>query len=300
VAAIVLPYSRASIEAEVPAEQHYLFYTMFTLCLTGPARYRDHGGRVQHLRVPGGLLAVDLRADRPRSRPRALVASYQYLIMGTIGATFIVIGIGLLYLMTGTLNLADMGRRIGAVQGTRPVLAALAFITVGVSLKLALFPLHQWLPNAYAYAPSAVSAFLAATATKVAVYVLLRFYFSVFGELAGVRETAHAGGHAAAGAGRHVRGLHHRHLPDRPEAPVRLFERRPDRLHHPRAVLRLGHGPDRHHRPSVQPRGDQGRDLHVAGGGDGGGRWHEPGTGAGSWKAHAADQSSASCFAAFR
>ena len=71
--------------------------------------------------------------------------------MGTIGATFIVIGIGLLYLMTGTLNLADMGRRIGAVQGTRPVLAALAFLTVGISLKLALFPLHQWLPNAYAY-----------------------------------------------------------------------------------------------------------------------------------------------------
>jgi multicomponent Na+:H+ antiporter subunit D len=68
------------------------------------------------------------------------------------------------------------------VQGTRPVLAALAFLTVGISLKLALFPLHQWLPNAYAYAPSAVAAFLAGTATKVAVYVLLRLYFSVFGQ----------------------------------------------------------------------------------------------------------------------
>jgi len=75
-----------------------------------------------------------------------------------------------------------MGRRIAAVQNTRPVLAALAFLTVGISLKLALFPLHQWLPNAYAFAPSAVSAFLAATATKVAVYVLLRFYYSVFGQ----------------------------------------------------------------------------------------------------------------------
>jgi multicomponent Na+:H+ antiporter subunit D len=112
----------------------------------------------------------------------ALLASYQYLIMGTIGATFIVIGIGLLYLMTGTLNLADMGQRLAEVRGTRPVLAALAFLTVGISLKLALFPLHQWLPNAYTYAPSPVAAFLAATATKVAVYVLLRFYFSVFGE----------------------------------------------------------------------------------------------------------------------
>ena len=60
------------------------------------------------------------------------------------------------------------------------MLAALAFITVGIGLKLALFPLHQWLPNAYAYAPSMATAFLAATATKVSVYVLLRYYFTVF------------------------------------------------------------------------------------------------------------------------
>jgi multicomponent Na+:H+ antiporter subunit D len=112
----------------------------------------------------------------------ALLASYQYLVMGTIGATFFVAGVGLLYLMTGTLNLADMAERLATVRDTRPVLAALAFITVGLSLKLALFPLHQWLPNAYTYAPSAVTAFLAGTATKVSLYVLVRFYYSVFGE----------------------------------------------------------------------------------------------------------------------
>ncbi|MDS4042314.1 MAG: monovalent cation/H+ antiporter subunit D family protein, partial [Candidatus Competibacter sp.] len=112
---------------------------------------------------------------------RALTAAYQYLIMGTIGATFILIGIGLLYVLTGTLNMGDLASRIPAVADTRTVHAAFAFLTVGVSLKLALFPLHLWLPNAYAYAPSAVTAFLAATATKVAIYVLLRFFFTVFG-----------------------------------------------------------------------------------------------------------------------
>ena len=61
------------------------------------------------------------------------------------------------------------------------MLAAFAFLTVGTGLKLALFPLHFWLPNAYAYAPSVVTGFLAATATKVSVYVLLRFFFTVFG-----------------------------------------------------------------------------------------------------------------------
>lgn len=182
IAAVVLPYSRASIEAEVPAQQQYLFYTMFVLCLTGLLGIAITGDAFNifvFLEIASLSTYVLIALGRDR---RALVAAYQYLIMGTIGATFIVIGIGLLYLMTGTLNLADMGRRIAAVQTTRPVLAALAFLTVGISLKLALFPLHQWLPNAYAFAPSAVSAFLAATATKVAVYVLLRFYFSVFGQ----------------------------------------------------------------------------------------------------------------------
>jgi multicomponent Na+:H+ antiporter subunit D len=184
IAAVVLPYSRASIEAEVSPQQHYLFYTMFLLCLAGLLGITITGDAFNvfvFLEVSSLSTYVLIALGRDR---RALVASYQYLIMGTIGATFFVIGVGLLYLMTGTLNIADMGQRIANVQGTRPVLAALAFLTVGISLKLALFPLHQWLPNAYAFAPSAVASFLAATATKVAVYVLLRFYFSVFGESA--------------------------------------------------------------------------------------------------------------------
>jgi len=184
IAALVLPYSRASIEAEVSPQQHYLFYTMFVLCLTGLLGITITGDAFNifvFLEVSSLSTYVLIALGRDR---RALFAGYQYLLMGSIGATFLVIGIGLLYLMTGTLNLDDMGQRIASVQGTRPILAALAFITVGVSLKLALFPLHQWLPNAYTFAPSAVSAFLAATATKVAVYVLLRFYFTVFGESA--------------------------------------------------------------------------------------------------------------------
>lgn len=182
VAAVVLPYSYSSIQSEIPAQQHYLFYTMFALCMTGLLGIVITGDAFNvfvFLEISALSTYVLIAMGRDR---RALMASYQYLIMGSIGATFIVIGIGLLYLMTGTLNLADMGNRLAEARGTRPVLAALAFLTVGISLKLALFPLHQWLPNAYTFAPSAVSAFLAATATKVAVYVLLRFYFSVFGQ----------------------------------------------------------------------------------------------------------------------
>src|SRR3546814_11688623 len=63
----------------------------------------------------------------------------------------------------------------------RTILVAFAFIAVGIGMKAALFPLHIWLPNAYAYAPSVVSAFLAATATKVSIYVLIRVYLTLFG-----------------------------------------------------------------------------------------------------------------------
>jgi multicomponent Na+:H+ antiporter subunit D len=101
--------------------------------------------------------------------------------MGSIGATFILIGIGLMYQMTGTLNMEDLARRLPEVAQTRTVFTAFAFLIVGICLKLALFPLHLWLPNAYAYAPSIVPAFLAATATKVALYLLIRFTYSIFG-----------------------------------------------------------------------------------------------------------------------
>lgn len=180
-AAVVLPWARISIAAEVPADRHYLLYALFALCFCGLLGITITGDAFNvfvflEISSLSGYVLIALGRDR-----RALHAAFQYLIMGTIGATFYVIGVGFLYLMTGTLNLADMTERLAAVQDTRPVLAALAFITVGLSLKIALFPLHVWLPGAYAGAPSAVAAFMAGTVTKVSVYVLLRFVFGIFG-----------------------------------------------------------------------------------------------------------------------
>jgi multicomponent Na+:H+ antiporter subunit D len=182
IAAVVVPFARTSVAAEIPAAQHYLFWATWLLCLAGLLGVAITGDAFNvfvflEISSLSPYILIGLGRDR-----RALVAAYQYLIMGTIGATFIVIGVGLLYLMTGTLNIADLAGRIGDVRQVRPELAALAFLTVGISLKLALFPLHLWLPNAYAYTPSVATAFLAATATKVAVYLLLRFGFTVFGQ----------------------------------------------------------------------------------------------------------------------
>jgi multicomponent Na+:H+ antiporter subunit D len=181
IGALVAPYAWRSVAAELPRAQHYLYYAVHCLCLAGLLGMTISGDAFNvfvFMEIASLAMYVLIALGRDR---RALLASYQYLILGTIGATFYVIGVGLLYLATGTLNIADLAARLPQIGGTRPVLAALAFITVGLSLKLALFPLHLWLPNAYTYAPSAATALLAATATKVSVYVLLRFYFTVFG-----------------------------------------------------------------------------------------------------------------------
>jgi multicomponent Na+:H+ antiporter subunit D len=179
-ASFVAPYAQRSIAAELPRDRQYLMYAMYCLSLAGLLGIAITGDAFNlfvFLEI-SSLASYVLVALGPRRQ--ALLAAYQYMLMGTVGATFYVVGVGLLYLMTGTLNLADVAERLRSVDDVRPVLAALAFITVGIGLKLALFPLHQWLPNAYAYAPSMATAFLAATATKVSVYVLLRFYFTVF------------------------------------------------------------------------------------------------------------------------
>ncbi|MGE0416498.1 MAG: monovalent cation/H+ antiporter subunit D family protein [Acetobacteraceae bacterium] len=182
IGAVVMPYARLSVAREIPAERVTWYYTMLLLCeagLVGMSATGDAFNIFVFMEIASLSSYVLIALGRDR---RALVAAYQYLVIGTIGATFYVIGIGFLYLATGTLNLADLAQRIPAVVNQRPILVGLAFITVGLSLKLALFPLHYWLPAAYSYAPSAATAFLAASATKVAAYLLLRFFFSIFGE----------------------------------------------------------------------------------------------------------------------
>ena len=180
-AAVVLPYARSSVDFEIARERQHLFYCMMLLCLAGLLGMAITGDAFNvFVFLEISSLATYTLVAMGRHR-KALMSAFQYLVMGTIGATFFLIGVGLMYMMTGTLNMADLAERLPALKDTRPIEAAYAFVAVGIALKLALFPLHLWLPNAYTYAPSAVTAFLAATATKVAIYVLLRFTFTVFG-----------------------------------------------------------------------------------------------------------------------
>ena len=182
ISTIVLPYAKRSVEYEIREVSHTLFYCCYLLCfagLLGVVATGDAFNVFVFLEISSLSTYVLIAMGAERDK-RALTAAYDYLIMGTIGATFFVIGIGFLYMATGTLNMADLAERISAMGDNRTVQAGFAFIIVGMGLKAAIYPMHLWLPSAYTYAPSVVTTFLAATATKAAVYVLLRFMFSVY------------------------------------------------------------------------------------------------------------------------
>ncbi len=181
IGAAVSLYAGTSVEREVEAPRIPLFYAAYLLCLSGLLGITITGDvfNVFVFLEISSLSAYALIALGQARR--ALTSAFRYLIMGSVGATFIVIGIGLLYVMTGTLNMADLAQLLPGVWDSNTVKVAYGFLAVGFCLKLALFPLHLWLPNAYTYAPSAVTAFMASTATKVAVYMLLRFFLSIFG-----------------------------------------------------------------------------------------------------------------------
>ncbi len=114
-------------------------------------------------------------------RDRGPLAGLNYIFVGVIGASFYLLGVGYLYLKTGSLNMVDVAHILKDVHGSSTVLVGFILCMVGIGVKMALFPLHVWLPNAYSYAPTAFARVVAPLMTKVMVYVMIRLMITVFG-----------------------------------------------------------------------------------------------------------------------
>lgn len=174
-------YARTSIVRELPAHRRSFFYTLILLCQTGLLGItvtHDIFNAFVFLEISSlasyGLVALARHRDAP-------LAAFRYLLIGSVGATFFLIGVGYLYMLTGTLNFSDLSSRLSAIESSRVALAGQVLIAVGLAMKSGVFPLHAWLPSAYAAAPSAVTGFLAATGTKVSLYLFVRLFLDVFG-----------------------------------------------------------------------------------------------------------------------
>ncbi|MBM3224927.1 MAG: hypothetical protein FJZ47_14140 [Candidatus Tectomicrobia bacterium] len=149
------------------------FYSLFLLLVTGLLGMVVTGD-VFNLYVFLEISSLAAYALLATGGIRAVVATFRYLLIGTIAATFYLLGVGYLYAITGTLNMADLTAQLATLHTSSAFVVAVAFLAIGLAIKAALFPLHAWLPDVYTYAPAPVSGFIAAVMAKVSVYALLR------------------------------------------------------------------------------------------------------------------------------
>lgn len=170
--------SKRMVEREFPEKAVY-FYCLFLLQVTGLLGMVVTGD-VFNLYVFLEISSIAGYALIAIGEDGAPFASFNYMIYGTIGACFYLLGVGYLYIVTGSLNMADLSKLLPGLSSSKVVVMAFAFFMVGVAIKMALFPLHVWLPDAYTYAPSAVSSLVAPLTTKVGAYVMIRIMLTVF------------------------------------------------------------------------------------------------------------------------
>ena len=155
------------------------FYTLYILLVTGLMGITATGDAF-NLYVLIEIAALTGYALIGMGPGRAPLSSLNYLFMGTIGASLYLLGVGYLYLATGTLNMVDLAARLPEIYDSRLVVSAFILCLAGLCLKMSFFPLHAWLPNAYAHAPSPVSSLVAPLVTKVMIYVMVRVMLTVF------------------------------------------------------------------------------------------------------------------------
>jgi multicomponent Na+:H+ antiporter subunit D len=176
---IVAVYSYRSVEEELPEKVVY-FYTVFLLQVTGFLGIVITGD-LFNLYVFLEIASLAGYALIAIGEDGAPLACFRYIVMGTIGASFYLLGVGYIYITTGSLNMADVHVLLQELPNSKVIAAAVAFIVAGLAIKMALFPLHLWLPDAYTKAPSVSSALIAPLMTKISLYVMIRVLFYVFG-----------------------------------------------------------------------------------------------------------------------
>jgi multicomponent Na+:H+ antiporter subunit D len=172
-------YSREAVPRETPGRE-VAFYGMMMILLLGLCGMVLTGD-LFNLYVFIEISALSGYALVSIGDARAAVSAFRYVILGTLGASFYLLGVGFLYLLTGSLNMADVARLLPAIADNPVVVVSLAMMVGGLGLKMALFPLHFWLPDAYTTASSTATALVAPVMTKVSAYVILRMLFFVYG-----------------------------------------------------------------------------------------------------------------------
>ena len=171
-------YSRPFVKDEdwLHVGGYYTLFGLLTVGLSGMIITGDVFNLYVYLEIMSlsgyGLIALGGR--------KSMLAAFRYLLIGTIGASLYLLGVGYLYSMTGTLNMADLAARVVPHLNSPLFAIAVACFIIGFGIKMALFPLHGWQPDAYTFAHPGAAAFIAGCMSKAPAYALIRFVYYIF------------------------------------------------------------------------------------------------------------------------
>ncbi len=176
IALVVLGYAR---QAGPRRNSVYSAYLLLLGGLQGVSLTGDVFNLFVFLEITGLATYALVAANRTG---RSALAALKYLLIGTVGASLYLVGVGYLLLATGTLNMLELADVLGTdVAYTDPlIVASFGFVAVGLSVKAAVFPLHTWMPDAYAEAPPMVTAYISGLVSTVGAYALARLIYTVY------------------------------------------------------------------------------------------------------------------------
>ena len=112
---------------------------------------------------------------------KSILAAFRYLLVGTVGASFYLIAVGILYSMTGTLNMADMALQLQGQLDSPLMLLVCASLVAAFGIKMSIFPFHIWQPDAYSFTHPGASPLISGAMSKVPAFAMIRFFFFLFG-----------------------------------------------------------------------------------------------------------------------
>lgn len=113
---------------------------------------------------------------------KGVVSAFRYLLIGTVAATFYLLGVAMLYSVTGTLNMQDMHNILSRGGNDETMLIAMCMFIAAFGIKMALFPFHGWQPSAYTHAQTGARSLIAGVMGKIPAYAMFRYLYCVYGK----------------------------------------------------------------------------------------------------------------------
>ena len=171
---LVLLFSGPYVQRAVPRHRIVWYYTLLLINLGSMIGFVVTAD-LFNLFVFMELVAVSSYALVAIGGGRtSALAAFKYLMAGAVSSALILFCIGVLFALTGSLNMGDVASRLAEVESPAPILLALVGMTVGFLVKAGLFPLHVWLPDAHAIAPTPINAVSSALVIKLGIIGVLR------------------------------------------------------------------------------------------------------------------------------